>query len=332
MTYFSLLQTQYTVKFSVEVGKLLNSIQRERDMSILYLSMLGPGTKTFLINEYQLTDKALDKLSDWPANSALDSFFHTKESFKAFLNNHRSQLNLATVDIFVEMEFYNKLIERFMHWMYGAIRESKKTSIWKILVSYQKIVTGMEQLGIERALGVIYYVKGGFRTNKLYEEYNNNVNTFKANYRSAVLYSKEIDPIFQKAVTSSGKNLTTIIETYRYEIQHNLAVEPSIAKTQWWFDNMTLYLDVILVIYICCIVVLVVLSTAMCSSVAELMVRCVVGLLPCGGGGGGSSSLFLFQPVLNNWYNIGRTILSVEWGMQLEVIAHVVDAAGFFSR
>ena len=51
-----------------------------------------------------------------------------------------------------------------------------------------------------------------------------------------------------------------------------------------------------------------------------------------GGGGGGSSSLFLFQPVLNNWYNIGRTILSVEWGMQLEVIAHVVDAAGFFSR
>ncbi|XP_041377415.1 uncharacterized protein LOC121389833 [Gigantopelta aegis] len=245
-------QTQYTVKFSVEVGKLLNSIQRERDMSILYLSMLGPGTKTFLINEYQLTDKALDTLSDWPANSAMDSFFHTKESFRAFLDNHRQMLNPATIDIFVEMDFYNKLIEKFMHWMYGAIRESKKTSVWKILVSYQKIVTGMEQLGIERALGVIYYVKGGFPNNRLYEEYNNNVNTFKANYRSAVLYSKEIDPIFQKAIMSSGKNLTKIIEAFRYEIQHNLAVNSSISKTQWWFDNMTLYLDTILVIYTGC--------------------------------------------------------------------------------
>ena len=45
------------------------------------------------------------------------------------------------------MDFYNFLIGRFVEWMYGAIKESNQASIWKILVAYQKIVTGMEHVG-----------------------------------------------------------------------------------------------------------------------------------------------------------------------------------------
>ena len=53
------------------------------------------------------------------------------------------------------MDFYSFLIERFIEWMYGAIKESNMASIWKILVAYQKIVTVMEHIGIERALGTV---------------------------------------------------------------------------------------------------------------------------------------------------------------------------------
>ncbi|XP_048247978.1 uncharacterized protein LOC124112689 [Haliotis rufescens] len=241
-------QTQYAVKFSVEIGKFLDRIQRERDMSVLYLSILGPETKTFLMNEYLLTDQALDQLSDWPVRNDVNSMFHSKQAFHNFLKEHRKSLDPSNFDIYVEMEFYSFLIERFVEWMYDAIRESKMASIWKILVSYQKIVTGMEQIGIERALGAVYYVSGGFPTKSDYENYNNKVHVFKANYRSAVLYSKIIDPIFQEGVTSSGTNLTAVIERFRFEIQHTLEIAPSITKGQWWFDNMTLYLDTLLVI------------------------------------------------------------------------------------
>jgi hypothetical protein len=50
----------------VMLGELIHHIQRERDMSVLYLSDLGPGTKTFLLAEYMATDDALQKLTTWP--------------------------------------------------------------------------------------------------------------------------------------------------------------------------------------------------------------------------------------------------------------------------
>ncbi|GFO08230.1 hypothetical protein PoB_003473500 [Plakobranchus ocellatus] len=241
-------QTQYAVKFSVEIGRFLDRIQRERDMSVLYLSILGPETKTFLMNEYLLTDRAVQELSDWPVNDDFSNIFQSKKAFKKYLQDHRNQLDPNNYDIYVEMDFYNSLIGRFVEWMYGAIKESNQASIWKILVAYQKIVTGMEHVGIERSLGTVFYVEGGFPTQSIYERYNMRVTSFKANYRSAVLYSQIVDPIFQEGVTSTGTNLTAVIQSFRYEMQNAMRTDASITRGQYWFDNMTLYLDTLLII------------------------------------------------------------------------------------
>ena len=83
-------QTQYAVKFSVEIGRFLDRIQRERDMSVLYLSILGPETKTFLMNEYLLTDRAVMELSDWPVNDDFSNIFQSKKAFKKYLQDHRN--------------------------------------------------------------------------------------------------------------------------------------------------------------------------------------------------------------------------------------------------
>ncbi|XP_041362094.1 receptor-type guanylate cyclase gcy-17-like [Gigantopelta aegis] len=139
-------------------------------------------------------------------------------------------------------------MEPFIEWFYDAISESRMTFMWKILVSYNKIVTSMEQIGMERALGVVFYVNGSFPSQDVYETYNMNVNVFKSNYRSAVTYWNEVDAIFQKGVSKHGTNLTAVIEKFRYEIQHSVNTKPSVLKAQWWFDNMTLYLDSLLVI------------------------------------------------------------------------------------
>ena len=65
---------------------------------------------------------------------------------------------------------------------------------------------------------------------RVYELYNSRVNIFKANYRSAVLYSDAVDPIYQGGVTATGTNLTAVIERFRFEIQHVMQTEASITK------------------------------------------------------------------------------------------------------
>ena len=83
-------------------------------MSVLYLSILGPETKTFLMNEYLLTDEALLMLSEWPVNDDFGEAFRSKFEFQEHLNAHRNELDPNNFDIYVEMNFYNLLIERYV--------------------------------------------------------------------------------------------------------------------------------------------------------------------------------------------------------------------------
>ena len=100
------------MKFSVEIGIFLDRIQRERDMSVLYLSILGPETKAFLLNEYILTDEALQALSGWPVSNVFHNVFQSKQAFQTYLNGHRNKLDPKDFNIYASMDFYNGLIEK----------------------------------------------------------------------------------------------------------------------------------------------------------------------------------------------------------------------------
>ena len=126
--------------------------------NILYGQMPNCSEKqnNFLITWLIFWSFILDLSITVPPNVFLGVKFTIFASFHA---PHRvfgrQNLDPNNYDIYVEMEFYSFLIERFIEWMYGAIKESNMASIWKILVAYQKIVTVMEHIGIERALGTV---------------------------------------------------------------------------------------------------------------------------------------------------------------------------------
>ena len=81
------------VVFSVELGDVLHNLQRERDMSALYVSDIAPEqSKNFLIQRYPLSDRSLMNMSFWPADNKLADTraeFTTKEKFMNYLNRHR---------------------------------------------------------------------------------------------------------------------------------------------------------------------------------------------------------------------------------------------------
>ena len=235
------------------LGKLIHRLQRERDMSVLYLSDLGPGTKTFLLQEYMDTDEALQRVTVWPVglqNNPREEF-RSKASLLSFISQHRASLNPAHVDLYEEIDFYSRITEEFLKWLVENIKGSGSGYTWKTLVAYQKITRCKEDIGVERAYGTTFYATGNFDRWVDYEFYNEKIHDFKYNYKTAVFYSDLVIPLHTDEVNeikSTGVNITELIFEYRREIQfHEMGGNyASEEKAKWFFDNMTIYLDSLL--------------------------------------------------------------------------------------
>ncbi|XP_069111482.1 uncharacterized protein [Argopecten irradians] len=243
-------KTKFQLQLSVELGKLIHHLQQERDMSVLYLSDLGPETKTFLLTEYMFTDKAIDALSEWPADldNKKRTEFESKGKLQEYLKFHRQLLSKDTYNLHVEMEYYTQVIDVVIVWLYKSITRGQFAVVWKTLVAYLKLTSGKQDVGIERALGTLFFVQGGFKTQAYFEMYNNRISRFKALYTTAELYSARVDRLYTSGVKMVETNITGIINNFRNEIQHHTeeATHPDMEKARYWFDNMTIYLDTLL--------------------------------------------------------------------------------------
>lgn len=237
----------------VMLGKLIHRLQRERDMSVLYLSDLGPGTKTFLLQEYMETDDALQRVTSWPVGLQKNhrEEFRSKANLLSYIFQHRASLNPAHVDLFEEIDFYSQISGEFLIWLVENIKGSGSGYTWKTLVAYQKITRCKEDIGVERAYGTTFYATGAFEKWIDYEFYNEKIHDFKYNYKTAVFYSDIVIPLHTDEVNeikSTGVNITEIIVEYRREIQFHEMNHTYISeeKAKWFFDNMTIYLDSLL--------------------------------------------------------------------------------------
>ena len=225
-------------------------MQKERDLSVLYLSKIGPETKTFLTNRYMETDEQLADLPGWPADLDVYErrYFQSKRSFQNYLTRHRNELELLNQTLYDEILFYSGSIKVFVRWLYDAIKESEHGTIWKTLVAYQKVVVAKEDVGVERALGSAYFSLGGFVSQMIYEWYNEKLHVYQANIRSAVRYSSLVKPIAEARISSGGKNLTDTIDLFRDDIQKRKLSKPSLRAATWYFDNMTSYVDLLFLV------------------------------------------------------------------------------------
>ncbi|XP_033724712.1 uncharacterized protein LOC117314732 [Pecten maximus] len=238
--------------FTMEVGQLIHHLQRERDMSVLYLSALGPETRTFLLDEYIETDNALTALTTWPNDSTWsgwdDPVFVSRETLLAHLSRHRQFVNKNQYDIYFEIDFYNAIIDTMLYWFTKTVSSGTFASVWRDLIAYAKITIGKQDAGVERALGTYFFVKGGFNSQDAFELYNRRVHKFRAFYYTAHMYSNQVDNLFKEGYFSASYNVTKTVNLYRYEIQNSEenVLNPNVLKAQKWFDNMTIYMDALL--------------------------------------------------------------------------------------
>lgn len=214
-------------------------------MSILYISRIGPGTKAFLLEEYDRTDAAFDDMWTWPLEFAVnpDSNFRTKKKLISYINIHRTQLDQATSDVFDEMRFYGDIVDFLMDWMIENIRESGFGDTWKSLVVFQKITRCMLDTGAERAYGSMFYARGNFPDEGLYDNYFRRIARFIYNYRSATYYSDLVDPLIDSR--TEQQDYTASIRSLRAEIRYSnfSGNYKSLTKAEYYFDNVTYRID-----------------------------------------------------------------------------------------
>ena len=56
------------IELSLEIGMVVERLQRERDAVTLYLSDLGPSTRGFLRTRFDATDESIANMRVWPAD------------------------------------------------------------------------------------------------------------------------------------------------------------------------------------------------------------------------------------------------------------------------
>ncbi|ESO82166.1 hypothetical protein LOTGIDRAFT_135225, partial [Lottia gigantea] len=233
-----------TILFSVELGEVVHSLQKERDMSALYISKISPVSKSFLLQRYPETDRSIEKLTFWTTLSQLE--FQSKDKFLSYLNQHRYELDTLNQTVTMELGLYTTLIRVFIKWLYDTMPEAESGFIWRSLVAYLEVIIVKEYMGLERALGMVFYAKGKFPSNDVYLWFSESQDVSNATFLSARRYSDLVATLYNKNI-KGNETILNVLGRMRAEIRRNdLAGRGSIKMAEWWYNNMTVYMDLLL--------------------------------------------------------------------------------------
>lgn len=245
-TYMNTAEVIKRLDFSIDLGEFLMVLQKERDMSSLYLSRIGSDTKFDLLQAYVETDSALDSLKSWPVSSTNQQReFQTRDRYINHINRHRYQLDLANTTATEEINFYSQDIEIFIKWMYDAVSEVDTGVIWKTLVGFQELIIASEYIGRERGYGIYFYAVGSFRDKSHYLRFVESQDTAKTFFESARMYSATAADTYQQSLDT--QNITIVeIQRMREEIKINNSsfLNGSVTLAKYWFSNMSVYRNV----------------------------------------------------------------------------------------
>lgn len=235
-----------TLEFGVELGDFLAALQKERDMSSLYVSRLGKDNKENVLQVYLETDKTLYQLSSWPVSMFTSRrAFQTRDRYQLYLNRHRYELESNNLTAAEEIMFYSTDIEVFIGWMYAAIGDTESASIWKSLVGYNELIMASEYISREQGYGINFFTVGKFRDNNLYQLFMESQDSAKTHFDSARQYSIEAYTMYQESIQSNNDTLEEL-RHMRNEIKSNRSSKPegSIELANVWFSKMSIYREV----------------------------------------------------------------------------------------
>ncbi|XP_072033171.1 uncharacterized protein [Amphiura filiformis] len=250
------VEVRNAIRFSRDIGVLLSRLQRERDMTALYVSAIGAENNVYLTETYPLTDLALDELKYWPVETSVLKelpFFRKKSDFKQHLAYHRNNLNRNDTTVYQEIDFYTGVLQIFIDWLYESVGNSKGHATWQTLVAYQLLIVSNVDTGIERTLGSVFYAQGKFHRHEDYVWYLDKYNVGAWNFNASKRYSTLAIEFYEKGVANLSEDFIQTITEMRTTIREYGSVtnveyatlKPSFGDATIWFDSMTAYVNIL---------------------------------------------------------------------------------------
>ena len=233
-----------------DFGLLIHRLQIERGTTALFLSSNSSVIFQNLQSHYLTTNTALANVSTW--FHSLDDQYHkypayfgSKDSFLKYIQQFRNELRVDSTNLYDTLTFYTDIIDHINHWSLSDFKVDANQEIWTKLVSYQQLVLAKDHAGIERALGSTFYAKGGFYNFSMYEWFLTQSCFEKSLLETSSLYSSLVATALTN-FTDSG--LFESLQLMKYEIMQNdyEFLEPSWRRGNEWFQNMTIYVNLLL--------------------------------------------------------------------------------------
>ena len=233
-----------------DFGLLIHRLQIERGTTALYISSNSTEVLQNLQGHYVTTNRALNNISTW-FQSLEDqyykypAYFESKESFGKHIQRFRNELQVGSTNLYDILTFYTDIIDHINYWSLSDFKVDTNQEIWTTLVSYQQLVVAKDHAGIERALGSTFYARGGFHNYSTYEWFLTQSYFEASLLETSALYSPLV-AIELKRFTESP--LSESLQSMKNEIMQNEYefLEPSWRKGNEWFDNMTIYVNLLL--------------------------------------------------------------------------------------
>ncbi len=235
--YQAAQKLEQTVEFIHYASRLIQSLQQERGLSILYLSLDPQKAKGFfpqLEEQRKETDRGFSELDRyllrfprWKNEKNLKEFLQDFSS----LANHRRQVDQRSIPILGILEYYNRLVDDLLSGIRALEPQFDDPQLRRKIADLQRLLTISELAGQERALisSILASKRGISETivnylTEIENQYEHQRQRFlkEAGLQDAQLFHRLVDP-----------ELLRRLDTLRQEIVFGQRRE-GIDAMEWW--------------------------------------------------------------------------------------------------
>ncbi|KAK2145579.1 hypothetical protein LSH36_671g01057 [Paralvinella palmiformis] len=229
------------------IDALVTALQVERGTSASFLNVNGTSEKLYnrLHKLYNVTNEKLGQFDDWP-----QGFYHddklvaTRAEFIEILIGLRTRVKNLQLGFAKEIKLYTDLNKEFMN--LAASPGQISDSLWSLVVSASAMLRSSDAIGIQRALGAVFYTQCSF-TPEIYSWFTKLEGEISAEQDTAFMYEppsqQQWDDILDPELYRQIQILKSEIYSADYrKICEQIPNDAKVTNSILWFDNMTTYI------------------------------------------------------------------------------------------
>lgn len=241
------------IQSSIDLSSLIHNLQKERGLTALLLGLetLNTENQTERLKKVRSeTDENIIFLKKKGNADSKSVNVYTLLSFSEPLQKFRSEIDHykeKKIGIFNQLRTYTNWIGTLISWLPQYTESENLETYANLVFAYQMIIQSKEEAGLERAVGVLHFIRGKNFSSLNSSWYNEKRILAKSYLSTAFSFSKQIKSSFESAKKKENGNAwMKEMEKKRSIISSRNITNPSKESAREWFDLMTKYNDLML--------------------------------------------------------------------------------------